>query len=103
MDTLVEDNHSIDLHKLRELQDKGIKEIIRVVEIKSDDDQEEVTRAKERFGKEHFDNVNKRLRKTNSIDLPKDFQDSTDQYYTFDILRPEIYTSWFNNLKRGIL
>ena len=103
MDKLVEDNPSIDLHKLRELQDKGIKEIIRVVEIKSDDDQEEVTRAKERFGKEHFDNVNKRLRKTNPIDLPEDFQDSTDQYYTFDILRPEIYTSWFNNLKRGIL
>ena len=103
MDKLLEDNPSVDLHKLRELQDKGIKEIIRVVEIKSDEDQEEVTRAKERFGKDHFDNVNNRLRQTNPIDLPEDFQDTIAQYYTFDLLRPEIYSAWFNNLKRGII
>jgi len=103
MDKLLEDNPSVDLHKLRELQDKGIKEIIRVVEIKSDEDQEEVTRAKERFGKDHFDNVNNRLRQTNPIDLPEDFQDTIAQYYIFDLLRPEIYSAWFNNLKRGII
>jgi len=103
MDKLTEDNPSADIRKLRDLQDQGIKEIIRVVEIKSDEDQEEVTRAKERFGKDHFDNVNNRLRQTNPIDLPEEFQDSTAQYYTFDLLRPETYSAWFNNLKRGII
>lgn len=103
IDKLLEDNPNVDLKKLHQLQDQGIKEIIRVVEIKSDEDQEEVTRAKERFGKDHFDNVNNRLRQTNPIDLSEDFQDSIAQYYTFDLLRPEIYSAWFNNLRKGIL
>jgi len=36
-------------------------------------------------------------------DLPEYFQDSIAQFYTFDLLRPEIYSAWFNNFKRGIL
>jgi len=103
MDKLSEDNPHTNLSKLRELQDQGIKEIIRVVEIKSDEDQEEVTRAKERFGKDHFENVNKRLRQINPIDLPEEFQDSTAQYYTFDLLRPETYALWFRNLRNGVI
>lgn len=101
MDKLMEDNPKADLSRMRELEDQGIKEIIRVVEIKSDEDQEEVTRAKERFGKEHFENVNNRLRQTNPVDLLEDFQSSTAQYYTFDLLRPETYGSWFTNLRKG--
>jgi type III restriction enzyme len=103
MDKLSEDNPHADLSKLRELEDRGIKEIIRVVEIKSDEDQEEITRAKERFGKDHFENVNNRLRQVNPIDLPEDFQSNITQYYTFDLLRPESYSLWFNNLRKGIL
>lgn len=91
------------LEKLCALQDQGIKELIRVVEIKSDEDQEDVTRAKERYGKEHFANVNKRLREINRFDLPEDYRESTNQYYTFDLLRPDKYAIWFDNVKRGIL
>jgi len=103
LDKLAEDGNSANLNKLRELQDRGIKEIIRVVEIKSDEDREEITRAKERFGKEHFESLNERLGVVNPIDLPEEFQNITAQYYTFDLLRPETYSTWFNNLKRGNL
>ena len=103
LDKLAEDGNSANLKKLRELQDRGIKEIIRVVEIKSDEDREEITRAKERFGTDHFESLNERLGVVNPIDLPEEFQNITAQYYTFDLLRPEMYSSWFSNLKRGIV
>ncbi len=89
------------LRSLVKLQDSGIKAIVRAVEIKSDENKEEVTRAKEKYGKEHFTSVNKRLGETNPIDLPTDFQDSTFQYYTFDLLTPEAYSLWFSNLRIG--
>jgi hypothetical protein len=72
-----------------------------VVEIKSDDDHEEVTRAKEKAGKEHFELLNKRLLSINSFNLPEDFRNSTSQHYIFDLLRPEFYNRWFTNLKIG--
>ena len=103
MDKLSEDNPHANLCKLRKLQDQGIKQIIRVIEIKSDEDQEEVTRAKERFGKDHFKNVNKCLRQINPIDLPEAFQDTAAQYYTFNLLRPETYALWFRNLTNGVM
>ncbi len=103
MDKLSEDNPHANLGKLRKLQDQGIKQIIRVIEIKSDEDQEEVTRAKERFGKDHFKNVNKCLRQINPIDLPEAFQDTAAQYYTFNLLRPETYALWFRNLTNGVM
>ena len=103
MDRFMEDDPNCDLSKLRELQDSGIKEIVRVVEIKGDEDQEEVTRAKELYGKEHFETLNKVLRQTNLIDLPEDFQHHTNQYYTFDLLRPEAYGAWFEHLNKGII
>ena len=101
IDRLLSDNPNIDVSKLHELQDGGIKEIIRVVEIKSDEDQEEITRAKDKFTKEHFKNVNHRLKETNRFDLPKEFQDSKDQYYIFDLLTPETYNAWFRDLRNG--
>lgn len=91
------------LAKLHALQDQGIKEVIRVVEIKSDEDQEDVTRAKERYGKEHFENVNNRLRSINPFDLPEKFRSNAYQHYTFDLLRPETYGVWFEKLKDGIV
>ena len=65
-------------------------------EEQSDEDQDEVTRAKERFGKDHFQNVNNRLRLINPIDLTVDFQSNATQYYTFDFLRPDEYSGWFS-------
>jgi type III restriction enzyme len=100
---ITDEANSESIKKLRELQDQGIKEIIKVVEIKSDEDREEITRAKERFGKEHFENLNKQLRQINPIDLPEDFIINAYQYYTFDLLRPEGYGPWFSNLKRGVV
>jgi len=84
------------------LQNKGIKALIKVVEIKSDEDQEEVTRAKEKWAKEHFARLNERLRKTNPIDIEPDFRDYIYTYYTFDLLHPSDYHLWFNNLRKGI-
>lgn len=89
------------LEKLYNLQDKGIKELIRVVEIKSDEDQEDVTRAKEKDGKEHFERLNKRLREMNPFDVHEDFRSNIGQHYIFDLLRPETYDNWFLNLKSG--
>jgi len=90
------------IKNLHKLQDQGIKHLIRVVEIKSDEDQEDVTRAKERYGKEHFENVNRRLREINPFDLPEKFRNDACQYYTFDLLKPESYGIWFEKLKNGI-
>ena len=88
---------------LKVSEDQGIKEIIRVVETKSDEDQEDVTRAKERYGKEHLENANNQLRANNPFDLPEDYRGNAYQHYHFDLLRPEKYGIWFDNIKRGIL
>lgn len=102
IDKIHEDTPDVDITRLLELQDKGIKTIIRIVEIKSDDDQEEVTRAKERYGKEHFEKLNKVLSKTNPIDTPEDFRDCINsQCYIFDLLTPEFYNTWFYRLGQG--
>jgi type III restriction enzyme len=90
-----------DLSQLHDLQDKGKKTIVRVVEIKCDEDQDEVTRAKERYGKEHFERLNGVLSTANPIDVPKEFRSDMSQHYTFDLLTPEHYGGWFNKLKSG--
>jgi len=90
-----------DLSKLHELQNQGQKTIVRVVEIKGDEDQEEVTRAKERFGREHFERLNGVLSISNPIDILEEFRPRMNQYYTFDLLTPERYGGWFNDLKKG--
>jgi hypothetical protein len=88
---------------LQALQDSGRKEIVLVVEIKSDEDQDEITRAKERYGKDHFVAVNKRLDIINPIDVPEDFRDSIHQHYSFFLLTPEQYGHWFGLLRSGTL
>lgn len=103
MDKLSSDNPVRDLKKLRELEDNGIKEIIHAVEIKSDEEQDEITRAKEKYSIDHFNNVNRRLREVNPVDLPEEFQNSTSQYYTFNILTPDKYDGWFSKLRSGNL
>ena len=101
IDKIHSEDPGADLSKLHELQNQGKKTIVRVVEIKSDEDHEEVTRAKERYGKEHFERLNAVLSTANPIDVPEEFRSHMSQHYTFDLLTPERYGGWFNSLKKG--
>jgi len=103
MDRLLGQITEKELEVLKDLQNKGIRNLIKVVEIKSDEDQEEVTRAKEKWAKEHFERLNKRLRKTNPIDIDPDFREDIYAHYTFDLLHPSDYDLWFSNLRKGVV
>ena len=46
------------LEGLKELQNEGVETLIKVVEIKSDEEQDEATPAKEEYAKAHFERVN---------------------------------------------
>lgn len=91
-----------DVRQLRTLQDQGFDTIVKVVEIKSDDDTDETTPAKERYAGEHFAVLNQKLREGS---IPADFIRDNDfferQLYTFDLLVPLQYDAWFANLAKG--
>jgi type III restriction enzyme len=91
-----------DIQQLRVLQDKGFTTIIRVVEIKADDDTDETTPAKERYAKEHFTILNQKL-EDGSIpaEFIRDNEFTERQVYTFDLLIPSQYDTWFTNLEKG--
>jgi hypothetical protein len=91
------------LHRLRSYQDKGIEELILVVEIKDDEDNSAESRAKEEFGKDHFQALNSRLRETNPIDLSEIFRASIWQQYFFFLLRPKDYPAWFAKIQNGLI
>jgi len=91
------------LHLLRSYQDQGNEDLILVVEIKDDEDNSVETRAKEEYGKDHFQALNNRLRETNPVDLPENFRDSFRQQYFFFIIRPMEYPSWFAGLQNGLI
>ena len=57
------------LEKLKKLQDDGIESLIKVVEIKSDEEQDEATPAKAEYAKAHFERVNSKLGALNIADL----------------------------------
>lgn len=101
IDLLIADGKNVD--RLHALQDKGKKELVLVVEIKSDEDRDEITRAKERYGEDHFAAVNKRLDEINAIDVPEEFRAGIHQAYVFFLLTPEHYGSWFGRLRSGML
>jgi len=87
---------------LKALQNKGIKEIMLVVEIKGDIEMDaQVARAKEQAGKEHFDTLTKRLLRENPINVDEELRNSLRQHYEFFLLHPEDYQRWFRNLKTG--
>ncbi|MCX5809952.1 MAG: DEAD/DEAH box helicase family protein [Proteobacteria bacterium] len=90
--------------QLELVQDKGIHTIIKVVEIKSDDDDDETTPAKKRYAEEHFTLLNKRLADLGS-GLPSGYFEKNGsyerQFYTFDLLVPSQYDSWFKKLRDG--
>ena len=88
--------------RLLELQDAGIEDLIFVVEIKSEEDDTEETKAKEAYAKEHFISINRRLRDTREANLPETFRDSVRQHYFFNLLRPSDYPGWFSRLKNGL-
>lgn len=93
-----------DIRKLRDLEDKGFDTLIKVVEIKSDDDDDEATPAKERYAKDHFAVLNQKLQEGS---IPAEFildHDFTErQLYLFDLLKPIQYREWFENLVTGKL
>ena len=101
VNTLKQKNETSNLISLRELQEKGIEAIIRVVEIKSDEDDDEATPAKAEKAKIHFEALNKKLTESNPIDLDNQFRSDIKQYYTFDLLKPAGYSKWFGDLKSG--
>jgi len=91
------------LGELEKLQDEGIDTLIKVVEIKSDEEQDEATPAKEEYAKVHFEIVNKKLNTLNLADLASQYRDDAKQYYTFDLLTPHQFPSWIADLKKGKL
>ena len=97
------DNPGINIIDLQKLQNEGIENIIRAVEIKSDEDQEEVTRAKEKWGKDHFKRLNKKLSSANPGDFSDEFKNDIDTIYYFELLRPMDYDLWFSNLQKGVI
>jgi type III restriction enzyme len=89
-----------DIDKLIELQDKGVEEIIYVIEIKGEDDRDEITNAKDEAGKSHFVGVNKKIEKVN----PLNYQSANlRQYYIFELLRPDSYGIWKSQIEYGNL
>jgi type III restriction enzyme len=89
------------LDALRELQDNGYETIIRAVEIKSDDDDDEATPAKAEWAEAHFKSVNEKLLEPLPGNFPAEFKNDIKQFYTFDLLKPEGYVKWFGNLRAG--
>ncbi len=89
------------VERLRHLEDQGFEELILVVEIKSDDDQSEETRAKDQYARDHFKALNQRLREANPADFPEPFRAAIHQHYIFYVLRPADYPQWFGHLRTG--
>lgn len=92
-----------DLKRLEDLQNLGVKTLIKVVEIKSDEDDDEATPAKAEWAADHFRKLNHKLRTVDPVDVDYDLRNDLKQYYTFDLLTPKIYFDWVIKLEKGIL
>jgi len=92
----------IDSADLRNLQDHGIESIIRVVEIKADDDDDEATPAKERYAIDHFKTLNERLQAGESIPIaPNGTEELGIPLYIFDLLTQSKINNWFEMIREG--
>ena len=91
------------LEELKKLQDEGVETLIKVVEIKSDEEQDEATPAKEDYAKAHFERVNKKLSALNLAELESRYRSDAKQHYSFDLLTPHHFPGWIANLKKGNL
>ncbi|MEA3415714.1 MAG: hypothetical protein U9R02_06080 [Thermodesulfobacteriota bacterium] len=89
------------LEHLKKLQDEGIETIIKVVEIKSDEEQDKATPAKAEYAKVHFERVNRKLSTLNPADLESRYQPDAKQHYSFDLLTPHQFPRWIADLKKG--
>ena len=89
------------LEELRNLQDQGFETLIRVVEIKSDDDDDEATPAKAEWATRHFASVNAKLLEPLPGNFPSEHRNNVKQFYTFDLLKPAGYVKWFDHLRAG--
>lgn len=87
--------------ELRKLEDDGITTLIRVVEIKSDDDDDEAIEPKIAYANDHFAAVNEKLKTKSEADFPEEVRDCLRQHYTFDLLRPNQFQLWFKNVREG--
>jgi len=93
--------------KLRELENRGFEEIIFSVELKSESDDSEMTKQKEKAAIEHFKNLNEEIEKNfNLANFGNDFiTDYKKQYYVFKLLRHSDQNrevdDFFRNLKAG--
>ncbi len=88
------------LEELKKLQDEGMETIIKVVEIKSDEERDEATPKKEEYAKAHFEQVNEKLSTLNLADLESKYRSDAKQYYTFDLLTPHHFPGWIADLKK---
>ncbi|MCK5507813.1 MAG: hypothetical protein KAI50_04765 [Desulfobacterales bacterium] len=88
------------IEKPRKLQDEGIETIVKVVEIKSDEERDEATLAKEEYAKAHFERVNSKLSTLNPADIESQYRADPKQYYTFDLLTPNQFQRWIVDLKK---
>ncbi len=74
-----------------------------MVEIKSDEEQDEATPAKAEYAKVHFERVNRKLSTLNLADIESRHRDDARQYYTFDLLTPNQFLRWIAGLEKGNL
>ena len=72
-----------------------------MVEIKSDEEQDEATPAKAEYAKAHFERVDKKLNTLNLADIDSQYRADAKQYYTFDLLTPNQFHKWIDDLKKG--
>jgi type III restriction enzyme len=91
------------LEELKELQNEGVEILIKVVEIKSDEEQDEATPAKEEYAKAHFERVNKKLSRLPLADIDAQYRADAKQYYRFNLLTPHQYHGWITDLIKGKL
>jgi type III restriction enzyme len=89
------------LENLKKLQDEGIETLIKVVEIKSDEERDEATPKKEEYAKAHFEQVNSKLSTLNLADLENRYRSDAKQHYSFDLLIPHHFPGWIADLEKG--
>ncbi|MBN2124219.1 MAG: DEAD/DEAH box helicase family protein, partial [Deltaproteobacteria bacterium] len=93
--------HEDHLDALKELENEGIDTLIRVVEIKSDEENDEATPAKQEYATAHFERLNQRLKSLNLADLETQYRIYAKEHYAFYLLTPKGFGGWFMDLKKG--
>ncbi|MBU1706139.1 DEAD/DEAH box helicase family protein [Patescibacteria group bacterium] len=89
------------LEQLRTLEEDGIEELVRVIEIKSDEDEDDTITPKAEAGKAHFEALNEKLKNVHPADFTTEVRSHIKQKYFFDLLRPGQFGAWFARLREG--